>query len=84
MANFCEQGGLWVLSLLMMALLPPKRYRGECLPVMFIFGLILVSAGIDVGFARAVALGREYYAISGTVRRNLFVKHDIFSFRTLD
>ena len=82
MANFCEQGGLWVLSLLLVVLLPPKRYRRH--PVMFIFGLILLSAGIDVGFARAVALGREYYAISGTVRRNLFVKHDIFSFRRLD
>ncbi len=57
MANFCEQGGLWVLSLLLVVLLPPKRYRRH--PVMFISGLILLSAGIDVGFAPAVALGRN-------------------------
>jgi hypothetical protein len=78
MTNFCEQGGLWVLSLLMMALLPPKRYRGECHPVMFIFGLILVSAGIDIGLTRAVALGRNITSFSKPSEETLFVKHGIF------
>ncbi len=81
--NFCERGGLWVLAqgvLLLAVILLAIRFHGErfC-PAIFITGLILLSAGIGVGLAGAVTLGRNITPFPKPPGKGLLVKHGIFS-----
>ena len=83
MTNFYQRGGLWVLSqgaLLLAVVLLAIRFRsGGCCPVMFISGLILLSIGMGIGLAGAIALGRNITPFPKPSGKTLLVKHGIFS-----
>jgi hypothetical protein len=83
MINLYERGGLWVLSqgvLLLAVVLTAMRFRSEdCCPVMFISGLILLSIGIGVGLAGAIALGRNITPFPKPSEKTFLVRHGIFT-----
>jgi protein-S-isoprenylcysteine O-methyltransferase Ste14 len=84
MTNFFERGGFWVLAqgvLLLAIILLAIRFHDErgC-PVVFFSGFILLSIGVGVGLAGAVALGRNITPFPKPSGKGLLVKRGIFSF----
>jgi len=89
-AGAYQRGGLWVLSqglLLFAVILLAVRFRSDRHPVLIYTGAILLSIGVCVALAGAIALGRNLTPFpkpSGKarlVRRGIFslIRHPIYT-----